>query len=94
MVTGFIKLNGLTVGAVANRTEVYDADGKVTDKFDAVLSSRGTNKAADFVTFCDAFEIPVLTLTNVTGYKVNVQKGIAKAVAKLTYAFTTQPYLK
>lgn len=89
MVTGFIKLNGLTVGAVANRTEVYDADGKVTDKFDAVLSSRGTNKAADFVTFCDAFEIPVLTLTNVTGYEACkcTEKGIAKAVAKLTYAF-------
>ena len=38
MVTGFIKLNGLTVGAVANRTVVYDEDMKETAKFDAVLS--------------------------------------------------------
>lgn len=91
MVTGFIKLNGVTVGAVANRTEVYDADGKVTDKFSPVLSKRGCEKAADFVTFCDAFEIPVLTLTNVKGYDATLcsEKGMAKAVAKLTYAFAS-----
>lgn len=89
MVTGFIKLNGMTVGAVANRTEVYDADGKVTDKFEPVLSRQGCEKAADFVNFCDAFEIPVLTLTNVKGYDATMcgEKGIAKAAAKLTYAF-------
>ena len=41
MVTGFIRLNGMTVGAVANRSKVYNED---------------------------AFNIPVLTLTNVTGF--------------------------
>ena len=89
MVTGFIKLNGVTVGAVANRTEVYDADGKVTDKFDAVLTKKGCEKAADFVNFCDAFEIPVLSLTNVKGYEATLcsEKGIVKAAAKLTAAF-------
>ena len=89
MVTGFIKLDGVTVGAVANRTEVYDADGKVTDKFDAVLSANGCYKAADFINFCDAFEIPVLSLTNVKGFEATVgsEKKIAEAVAKLTYAF-------
>ena len=89
MVTGFLKLDGVTIGAVANRTEVYDADGKVTDKFDAVLSPKGCEKAADFVNFCDAFNIPVLSLTNVKGYKACMcsEKNIAKAVAKLTYAF-------
>ena len=89
MVTGFIKLNGVTVGAVANRTEVYDEEGKVTDKFDAVLTKKGCEKAADFVTFCDAFEIPVLTLTHVKGYEATLcsEKGIAKAAAKLTAAF-------
>ena len=89
MVTGFIKLNGVTVGAVANRTEVYDEEGKVTDKFDAVLTKKGCEKAADFVNFCDAFEIPVLTLTNVKGYEATLcsEKGIAKAAAKLTAAF-------
>jgi len=89
MVTGFIKLNGVTVGAVANRTEVCDEEGKVTDRFDAVLTKKGCEKAADFVTFCDAFEIPVLSLTNVKGYEATVcsEKGIAKAAAKLTAAF-------
>ncbi|MBO5293348.1 MAG: carboxyl transferase [Lachnospiraceae bacterium] len=88
MVTGFIKLNGVTVGAVANRSEVY-ADGEVKEKFEAALSVRGCEKAADFVNFCDAFGIPVLTLTNVKGYAATVcaEKKIAAAVAKLTYAF-------
>ena len=89
MVTGFIKLNGATVGVVANRTEVYDEEGKVAEKFDAALSAAGCYKAADFINFCDAFEIPVLSLTNVAGYqacKCN-EKKIAKAAAKLTYAF-------
>ena len=89
MVTGFLKLDGLTVGAVANRTEVYDEEGKVSEKFDAVLSVKGAKKAADFIKFCDAFEIPVLSLTNVKGYAATkcAEKGIAKATAELTYAF-------
>ncbi len=88
MVTGFLKLDGVTVGAVANRSEVCDEEGKVAEKLDAVLSAEGCEKAADFVNFCDAFEIPVLTLTNVKGYKATVdsEKRIAKAAAKLTYA--------
>ena len=83
------KLNGMTVGCVANRTEVYSASGEVTDKFDAVLSAKGCEKAADFIRFCDAFDIPVLSLTNVKGYESTMasEKCIAKAVAKLTYAF-------
>ncbi len=89
MVTGFLKLDGVTVGAVANRSEICDEDGKVTEKMDAVLSVEGCEKAADFVSFCDAFSIPVLTLTNVGGYQANLnsEKGIAKAAARLTYAF-------
>ena len=89
MVTGFLKLDGVTVGAVANRSEICDAEGKVAEKLDAVLSKQGCEKAADFINFCDAFEIPVLSLTNVKGYKATKcsEKGIAKAAAKLTYAF-------
>ena len=89
MVTGFIRLNGTTVGCVANRTEVIDEEGKVAEKFDAVLTKKGCDKAAEFVNFCDAFGIPVLTLTNVKGYEATMcsEKGIAKAAAKLTYAF-------
>ncbi|MBQ8596895.1 MAG: carboxyl transferase [Lachnospiraceae bacterium] len=89
MVTALIRLNGVTVGAVANRTEVYGEDGTVTDKYDAVLTPAGCDKAADFINFCDAFNIPVLSLTNVKGFKADKcsEKKIAKAAAKLTYAF-------
>lgn len=89
MVTGFIRLNGTTVGVVANRTEVYGEDGTLVKSFDCVLSAQGAAKAAEFVNFCDAFEIPVLSLTNVAGFKACKcsEKKIAKAVAKLTYAF-------
>lgn len=89
MVTGFIRLNGATVGVVANRSEVYGEDGKVKEKFDTVLCPCGCEKAAKFVNFCDAFSIPVLSITNVTGFKATVEaeKKMAKAAAKLTYAF-------
>ena len=89
MVTGFLRLNGTTVGAVANRSEVYGEDGEVTETLGTVLSGKGAQKAADFVNFCDAFEIPVLSLTNVTGFKACKcsERMIAKAAAKLTYAF-------
>ena len=85
MVTGFIRLNGNTIGAIANRTALYDEEGKEAETFDGTLSAEGAEKAAEFVNFCDAFSIPVLTLTNVTGYKATKcqEKRIAKAAAKL-----------
>ena len=89
MVIGFLRLDGVTVGAVANRSEICDEEGKVAEKLDAVLTAEGCEKAAEFVNFCDAFGIPVLTLTNVKGYEATLasEKAIAKAAAKLTYAF-------
>lgn len=89
MVTGFIKLNGMTVGAIANRSEVLDDDMNAAEKFESVLTAKGCEKAADFVKFCDAFSIPVLTLTNATGFKSCMcqEKKMAKAAARLTYAF-------
>ncbi len=88
MAAGFIRLNGMTVGALANRSKIYDADGNA-ESFDTVLTVDGCKKAADFLNFCDAFSIPVLTLTNVTGYEATkaAEKDMAKSVAKLTYAF-------
>lgn len=89
MVTAFIKLNGMTVGAVANRTEILDENGEVSETFEAVLTTAGARKAEKFVQFCDAFSIPVLTLVNVKGYKATKHEEltIARACAKLTYAF-------
>ncbi len=89
MVTGFIQIDGATVGAVANRTVLYDENGEKAEEFAPVLTVNGAYKAADFVNFCNAFEIPVVTLTTVKGFEADVrsEKSIAKAVAKLTYAF-------
>lgn len=89
MVTGFIKLNGTTVGAVANRTVLYDEEGNRAEEFKAELSARGCEKAAKFVRFCDAFNIPVLTLTDACGFRASkcTEKKIAKAAAALTSAF-------
>ena len=63
--------------------------GNVAEEFDGCLTARGCRKAAEFVKFCDAFGIPVLTLTNAKGYATTIEeeKTVAKAVAKLTYAF-------
>ena len=89
MVTGFIKLNGTTVGAVANRSTLYDEEGNAVEEFNAEISARGCEKAAKFVEFCDAFNIPVLTLTNAAGFKATKcsEKKMAAAAAALTYAF-------
>ena len=59
------------------------------EAFDGSLSADGAQKAAEFVTFCDAFHIPVLTITNVEGFAASDydEKHLAKAAAKLTYAF-------
>ena len=96
MVTGFIRLNGMTVGVVANRSKVYNAEAEVEAEFDSVLTVDGCKKATDFVNFCDAFSIPVLTLTNVTGFAATVEseKNMASAVAKLTYAFANATVAK
>ena len=62
---------------------------EVVEEFDGALSARGARKAARFVEFCDAFNIPVLTLTNVSGFAATMcaERSLAKAAAKLTYAF-------
>lgn len=89
MVTGFIKLNGATVGVIANRAAINDEKGKVAEKLSNVLTTAGCRKAEKFVSFCDSFDIPVLTLSNVTGYNSSKcsEKGLSAAVAKFTYAY-------
>ena len=89
MVTGFIRLNGMTVGAVANRGEIYDETGALVESFGGMMTSAGAKKAAEFVNFCDAFAIPVLTLVNVKGFEASKcsEKHMPKSVAKLIYPY-------
>lgn len=79
IILGFIRLDGSTIGCVANQA----ADGG------DLLSTNAAYIAADFVKFCDAFNIPVLTLVNIKGFVATVsnERMIADAAAKLTYAF-------
>lgn len=79
MVIGFIRLNGATIGCVAN--QVKDGGDRLT--------TAGALKAAKFVNFCDAFNIPVLTLTNVKGFAacVEEEKTISAAASSLAFAF-------
>ena len=79
MVTGFIKLDGVTIGVVGNR----EIDG------DAILSAAGCEKAADFVDLCDMYEIPVLSITNVAAFKSCKcqEKRLPRALAQMTQRF-------
>ncbi len=89
MVTCFLSLNGMTIGAIANRTQILDEEGKETEAFEAKLTADGCQKAADFVRFCDAFDLPILTLTQVEGFYPSLcsEKRLAKAMATMTAAF-------
>ena len=80
IVIGYIRLNGKTVGVVANQPMVLAG----------VLDIDASTKAARFVRFCDAFNIPLLTLVDVPGFLPGVSQeygGIIKHGAKLLYAF-------
>jgi acetyl-CoA carboxylase carboxyltransferase component len=78
MVTGLLSLDGVTVGAIANSAE-------------GVLSTAGCKKAEQFTYFCDAFDLPIITLTNVKEYAATMEEEntISQAVADLTYAFAS-----
>lgn len=89
MVTGFMRLNGTTVGAVANRTEIFDEEGNAAETFDGKLSANGCSKAAKFIKFCDAFNIPILTITNVSGLKADKHQEmkLSRYMAEMAYAY-------
>jgi propionyl-CoA carboxylase beta chain len=81
IVTGFIRLEGRTIGVIANQPMVLAG----------VLDSDASRKAARFVRFCDCFRIPILTLTDVPGFLPGVAQehgGIIKHGAKLLFAYS------
>ncbi|MCO5733627.1 acyl-CoA carboxylase subunit beta [Rhizobium sp. SSA_523] len=81
IVTGFIRLEGQTVGVVANQPMVLAG----------CLDIDASRKAARFVRFCDAFSIPLLTLVDVPGFLPGVAQeygGVIKHGAKLLFAYS------
>jgi len=80
IVTGFIRLEGQTVGTVANQPMVLAG----------CLDIDSSRKAARFVRFCDAFEIPILTFVDVPGFLPGTSQeygGVIKHGAKLLFAY-------
>ena len=80
ILTGFIRLEGSTVGVVANQPMVLAG----------CLDIDSSRKAARFVRFCDAFEIPILTLVDVPGFLPGTSQeygGVIKHGAKLLFAY-------
>ncbi|MYL41895.1 acyl-CoA carboxylase subunit beta [Virgibacillus salexigens] len=80
IVIGFARLNGKSVGLVCNQPK-YLAGG---------LDIHSSDKAARFIRFCDAFQIPLITLEDVTGFIPGVKQehsGIIRHGAKILYAY-------
>jgi propionyl-CoA carboxylase beta chain len=80
ILTGFIRLEGQSVGIVANQPTVLAG----------CLDIDSSRKAARFVRFCDAFEIPILTLVDVPGFLPGTGQeygGVIKHGAKLLFAY-------
>jgi len=81
IIIGFARMNGKTIGIVANQPNVMAGS----------LDVNSSDKAARFVRFCDAFNIPIVTFTDVPGYLPGVDQehnGIIRHGAKLLYAFS------
>jgi propionyl-CoA carboxylase beta chain len=80
MVIGFARFDGYATGIIANQPQVLAG----------CLDINASVKAARFVRFCDAFNIPLLTLVDVPGFLPGVNQehgGIIRHGAKLLYAF-------
>ena len=80
IVTGFGRMEGRTVGVVANQPVVLAG----------VLDSDASRKAARFVRFCDCFEIPIVTFVDVPGFLPGTAQeygGLIKHGAKLLFAY-------
>ncbi|MDY3928965.1 MAG: acyl-CoA carboxylase subunit beta [Clostridia bacterium] len=80
IVVGFARMNGSTVGIVANQSAEKDGN----------LDINASEKAARFIRFCDSFNIPVITLTDAGGFvpcACQEQNGIVRHAAKLIYAY-------
>ena len=80
IITGFMRLEGQTIGVVANQPMVLAG----------CLDIDSSRKAARFVRFCDAFEIPILTLGDVPGFLPGTSQefgGVIKHGAKLLFAY-------
>ncbi|MHB8757968.1 MAG: acyl-CoA carboxylase subunit beta [Bacillota bacterium] len=81
MVTGFARLTGRTIGIIANQPKVLAG----------CIDINASDKAARFIRFCDAFNVPLLTFVDTPGYLPGTDQeygGIIRHGAKLLYAYS------
>ncbi|MGJ3508851.1 acyl-CoA carboxylase subunit beta [Enemella sp. A6] len=81
IVVGFARINGRSIGVVANQPQVMSG----------VLDINSSDKASTFVRFCNAFNIPLVTLVDVPGFLPGVAQehgGIIRHGAKMLYAYS------
>lgn len=81
MITGFIRINGQSVGVIANQPKVLAG----------CLDINASDKAGRFIRTCDCFNIPVLTLEDVPGFLPGTSQeygGIIRHGAKMLYAYS------
>lgn len=81
IICGFCRIGGMAVGVIANQPQVLAG----------VLDINASTKAARFVRFCDAFNIPMLVLVDVPGFLPGTEQewnGIIRHGAKLLFAFS------
>jgi acetyl-CoA carboxylase carboxyltransferase component len=81
IITGFIRLNGESVGVIANQPRVMAG----------CLDINASDKASRFIRMCDAFNVPLLTLVDVPGFLPGTQQeygGIIRHGAKMLYAYS------
>lgn len=81
IITGFIRLNGQSVGVIANQPKVSAG----------CLDINASDKAARFIRTCDAFNVPILTLIDVPGFLPGTTQeygGIIRHGAKMLYAYS------
>jgi len=81
ILTGFSRLGGHTIGIVANQPNVLAGS----------LDANSSNKAAKFIRFCDAFNIPIVSFVDVPGFLPGIQqehRGVIKHGAKMLFAYS------
>ena len=81
IVVGFARITGKSVGIIANQPSV----------FSGVLNINASNKASRFIRFCNAFNIPLVTLVDVPGFMPGTEQeygGIIRHGAKMLFAYS------
>lgn len=80
IVVGFARLNGRSIGIIANQPKYYAG----------TLDANSSTKAARFIRFCDAFNIPIITFEDVPGFLPGIDQehgGIIRHGSKLLFAY-------